>query len=570
MDKQDKKLSMLIVDDLEINRVILAQFFKQDFTVFEAENGKEAWKILEEQKVAIILLDMVMPVMDGMELLHELKRDERFSSIPVVVSTDRSGHDNAMRALELGALDYIMKPYNPIALNSRILNVMGRTENEWRKVEQKALENQIAAMRRLIERDALTGLYDRENFCRKASYLMRQDTDTRYAVIYFNISLFKVVNDLFGMETGNLVLRTAGAYLLRVVSEGGLAGHMAADHFAVCVPYDRVNMEALLAGLDDAVQSLSIRHRIQFYAGVYPVTNPSLPVPQMCDYAHMALNTVKGSYTTRYAFYDEGMWEVILEEQMLLREMDYALENGQFCIYVQPIRSLVEDRDTSAEALVRWIHPIHKMISPARFMPLFERNGFVTKLDRFVWEEACKLLAAERYQFGKALPLSVNVSRLDFYDEGLLDFFRGLISKYDIDPSLLKLEVTESAYTENPQQITETIQRFQKEGFRILMDDFGSGYSSLSMLRNVAVDILKIDMRFVQDIDSSRRGAVIMKNVVNMARDIAMDVVIEGVETKEQADFLREIGCDAVQGYYFAKPMPLLEYMQRLEKEAAS
>jgi EAL domain-containing protein (putative c-di-GMP-specific phosphodiesterase class I) len=225
---------------------------------------------------------------------------------------------------------------------------------------------------------------------------------------------------------------------------------------------------------------------------------------------------------------------------------------------------VVKKCDTSAEALVRWVHPKEGMISPARFIPLFERNGFIVRLDHYVWEEVCRLLAEERDKLGRVVPVSVNVSRLDFYDENLLEFFMGLMKKYDLEPWMIKLEVTESAYTDNPQQIMTMMRRFQDAGFKFLMDDFGSGYSSLSMLRNLPVDILKIDMKFVQEIVTSFRAAKIMEHMVQLAHDIHMEVVIEGVETKEQVEFLQEIGCDEIQGYYFSKPMSKDEYIERL------
>ncbi len=569
MENTTGKAAMLIVDDVEINRVILAQFFKNDYTIFEAGNGREALDFMMENKIDVILLDLVMPIMDGFEFLSHMKRDARFSSIPVIATTAQSEGENEVKAMEMGAADFISKPYSPTVVRMRVRNVMARMENEWRKVEQTAQNQQIVEMQRLIEQDALTGIYDRESFCRKASALLQRDAGTRYAIIYLDISYFKIINDLFGMETGNLILKTAGAYFQHVAEGNGLAGRMEADHFALCLPLDSLNMEALIQGLDGAVQSLAIRHNILFYAGVYPVSNVFLTVDQMCDRAHMAMNTVKGNYNKRYANYDEDMRALILEEQMILREMEYALEEGQFCIFIQPIYSLKDGRDISGEALVRWIHPLSNMIPPSRFVPLFERNGFIVRLDRFVWEEACKLLSSEKKKYGRVIPISVNVSRLNFYDADLLAFIQSLLKKYSLEPWMFKMEVTESAYTDNPQQILNAIHIFQEAGFQILMDDFGSGYSSLSMLRNAPVNVLKIDMRFVQDIETSHRAAVIMKNIVNMARDLNMGVVIEGVETKDQVDFLREIGCDAIQGFYFARPMPLDQYRERLIGEMA-
>ena len=253
---------------------------------------------------------------------------------------------------------------------------------------------------------------------------------------------------------------------------------------------------------------------------------------------------------------------------MLLREMEQALSSGQFCVYYQPIYSIKAGRAVSAEALVRWRHPTAGVIPPVRFVPLFERNGFVVRLDRFAWEEVCRMLA-ERIRAGlPVVPVSVNVSRLNFYDNDFCDTIVGLLQKYGLDPSLLRLEITESAYTDNPVQLLSVLKRLHDIGLTILMDDFGSGYSSLNMLKNVTVDILKIDMGFVQNLEDSERAPTILRRVVEMAHDLKMSVVVEGVETKAQIDFLSSIDCDKIQGYYFAKPMAREDFTALIEKEA--
>ncbi len=562
----EKKSVMLIVDDVEINRAILMQFFRNDYIIIEAANGKEASDVMEKQPVDIVLLDLVMPVMDGLELLSILKKREKFVDIPVIATTARNEGDSEVRAMEMGAADFITKPYNPTIVRCRVHNVMARLENEWRKLEQAAKDRQILEMRHYIELDSLTGIYNREAFYSKAAALLQSETEQEYAIVYLDISYFKVINDLFHVETGNLILKTAAAYFKTISANLGVCGRLEADHFALCLPVRTLQMDMLIQGLDDAVNSLSISHSILFYAGVYPVDNVFLPVDQMCDRAHMALNTVKGRYMTRYAHYDTNMRELILEEQMILREMEFALAEKQFQIYLQPVYSLKDKRTVSAEALVRWIHPLKGVISPARFIPIFERNGFIVKLDHFVWEEACKVLA-EQKKAGSVLPISVNVSRVNFYSGDFLDSVMALLQKYDLEPWMLKLEITETAYTENPRQLLSIMRSFQEKGFKVLMDDFGSGYSSLNMLKNVPVDILKVDMGFVQDVENSDRAALIMKSIVQMAEWIHMGVVIEGVETKPQLDFLEEIGCNDIQGYYFSKPLPVDMFKELITRE---
>ena len=568
MNENLQKPLMLIVDDVEINRVILAQFFKDDYEICEASNGEEALLFVEDHPVSVILLDLVMPIMDGFELMTRLKRDDRFRDIPVIVTTARNEDDNEVRAMELGAADFISKPYNPTVVRSRVKNVVSRLENEWRKLEQTAQSQAIFDMHRRIEMDSLTNLYDRENFCQKAASFMQRDATKKYVVVYLDVNFFKVVNDLFGVETGNLLLRSAAAFLQHVASGVGVAGRLEADHFALCLPADALNIDAIIQGLDGIVQSLNIPQNIRFYAGIYPVANVFLAVSQMCNRAHTALSAAKGLYSTRYAWYDDKMRDDEVEEHLILRDMAGALASGQFSINIQPIINIETSEDICGEVLVRWYHPLKEFIPPTRFIPIFEKNGFVAQIDRFVWEEACKLLAYEKETFDRVIPVSVNLSRLNFYDEKLVEYILGLIQKYKLEPWMLRLEITESAYTDNMHLLIDTVAHFQKEGFKILMDDFGSGYSSLNMLRNMPVDILKLDMRFLDNIQHDSRARAIVKNVVNLAKDIDMDVIIEGVETKEQLDFLTSIGCKNIQGFYFAHPMTKEDYLDRLSSKS--
>lgn len=568
MERQEKKAVMLIVDDGENQRNVLRQIFKDTFAIFEAVNGKAALRLLEKCGADVILLDTMMPVMDGFEFLGEIRRDERFADIPVVMMASREESGSEARAIEMGALDCLIRPLHPAVAIRRVKNVMARAENEWRKIEQAAQLRQMEEMRQRIERDPLTGLYGRESFCRRAAELFRQGDDTRYAVFCFDISFFKVLNDLFGMEMGNLVLRTVGAYLRHVASGLGLAGRLTADRFVLALPEAAMEIETLLCGLEDAVASLSIPHRIAFYAGVYQVTEPTLPVAQMCDYANIALASVKGSHHRQSAVYDASMEEKIREEQMIRREMDYALGNGQVSIFVQPVRSLVQGRDVSGEALVRWFHPVHQMIVPERFLALFERSGFIRRLDRFTCEEACKLLRRALDEFGRARPLSVNISRLDFYDEDLLGFFQGLMEKYRLASSLLWLELTENTYAANPRQVVAVVRRLRDAGFRVFVDGFGSGHtSSLNLLRNMPVDGVKIAASFMAGDESDGRGLTILRNLLTMARDLHMTATVKGVEREDEVARLRAADGDLVQGYYFAPPLSGDDYLQRLRAE---
>ena len=290
-------------------------------------------------------------------------------------------------------------------------------------------------------------------------------------------------------------------------------------------------------------------------------------IAELCDRALLAADRIKGQYNKFFAVYNDTLRDQLLREQVITDSMESALTEGQFTIYLQPKYSLNDDGLAGAEALVRWIHPEWGIISPGEFIPLFEKNGFITLLDQYVWEQVCVLLRDWREKGYATLPVSVNVSRADVYQSDLPDTLLGLVQKYGVDPGDLHLEITESAYTENPSQIISTVERLRRLGFIIEMDDFGSGYSSLNMLNQMKMDILKLDMKFIQTETAKPMEQGILRFVVGLARWMNLSVVAEGVETREQLERLREIGCDYVQGYFFARPMPCREYEDLLKTQ---
>ena len=546
---------MLIADDEE-GRTRLKTFFAEEYRLIETSGGDEFFRLMTENKLAIALIDLNVP--RGREFMLRLKSDDHFAEIPVLALVTTA--EDGARAMENGATEFIRRPYNEIVARQRVRNAVKNFENE-RSLAQARLEQQLLSTNDRVEKDFLTGLYTREAFYKHASELMKNNLDRKYFIIYFDISCFKAINDLFHIETGNLILKTSANYFLRKISpEVGLIGRMEADHFIVCIPQDAINIGRLIDGLDNAIQSLDISHNISFYAGVYPVNNVELPIDQMCDRANMALRKVKGNYMNRYAYYDDGMRELMLQDQMIVRDMESALRENQFTIFLQPVYNVKEDSIESAEALIRWFHPVNGMVSPGKFIPVFERNGFIVKTDRFVWESVCKFIKQHREDTGNVIPVSVNVSRLNFYNLDLLEFLLALLEKYDLESWMLKLEITESAYTDNPHQLMSIVRAFREEGFPVLMDDFGSGYSSLNMLKNLPVDVLKVDMAFVRELEESERAYMILKFIMMLARELGMDVIVEGVETKKQLDYLTSLGADKIQGYYFSRPLPVPDF----------
>ncbi len=543
------------------------RIFSGEYSIFSANNEQDCFNLLEQNDVQTMIVALNNPEMDGFHFLEIIAQDERYKKIPVLAIINQGDSEGGERAMKLGAAEFVTSPVNETTIRYRLGNIIARAENEKHIIEKAEKDKQIDAMNRYIEVDSLTGLYNRETFYKRAAALLKANSEVPYYIVYLDISAFKVINDLFHTETGNLILKTAANYFKNICNpQVAVSGRIEADHFVLCLPQDILNIDRLIKEIDNIMRSLRISQNILFFAGVYPVIDVNLPVDQMCDRARMALNKIKGNYITRYAYYDASMRERLLRDQMIVRDMEYALKDNQFTIFLQPIYRPETNSIVSAEALVRWFHPESGMISPGFFIPVFEGNGFIVKLDRFVWESVCKFLRARLNAGKKIVPVSVNVSRLNFYSFDLLIFLLNLIKKYDLEPWMLKLEVTESAYIDNPKQLISIINQFKESGFPVLMDDFGAGYSSFNMLKDIQIDVLKVDMAFVREIEHSERARTILQMIVALAQELKMGIVTEGVETKTQLDYITNMGFVDIQGYYFSKPLPVKEFNELMDK----
>ncbi len=538
----------------------IKRIFSSEYEIHAAHNEDEGFNLLNQIDANVMIVALNNSEMDGYQFLENIAQDQRYKKIPILAVIDHGDSEGGERAMKLGAREFVTSPLNETTTRYRLKNIIARAENEDHL-------QRIAEISRSMELDSLTGLYNRSAFYRHASEMIKSNHEVPYYIVYFDISAFKVINDLFHTETGNVILKTAGRYFRGIINDRvSVLGRIGADHFVICMPQDMLNIDRVIRELDRIMRGLNISQNILFFAGIYPVVDVNLSVDQMCDRASMALNKIKGNYITRYAYYDASMREKLLRDQMIVRDMEYALDDNQFTIYLQPIYRPDENKIVSAEALVRWFHPESGMISPGFFIPVFERNGFIVKLDRFVWESVCKFLRSRLNAGKKIVPVSVNVSRLNFYSFDLLIFLLNLIKKYELEPWMLKLEVTESAYMDNPKQIITVINQFKESGFPVLMDDFGAGYSSFNMLKDIQIDVLKVDMAFVREIERSERARTILQMIVALAQELKMGIVTEGVETKTQLDYIMSMGFVDIQGYYFSKPLPVKDFNELLDK----
>lgn len=547
------KKKILVVEDNELNRMMLVGILENEYEVLEAENGEEALAVLKQcgEEISLILLDIIMPVMDGYTFLSHLKADASLSSIPVIVTTQNDGESDEVAALAHGATDFVAKPYKPQVILHRIASIINLRET--------------AAMVNLLQYDRLTGLYSKEYFYQRVKDILIRNPGQKYDIICSDIENFKLVNDVFGITAGDQLLRNVADIYLKFTETKGVCGRLTADRF-VCLlehrwEYDDEMFIRANALINDSANSKNVVTKW----GIYHVEDPTISVEQMCDRALLAVNSIKGQYGKYFATYDDKLRSSLLREQAISDCMETALAEGQFEIYLQPKYRIMDNMLSGAEALVRWNHPEWGFQSPAQFIPVFEKSGFITNLDQFVWDQTCAALRDWDDRGYPAINVSVNVSRADIYNADLTNILMDILGKYNLKPERLHLEITESAYTEDPKQIIDTVGSLRKLGFVIEMDDFGSGYSSLNMLNQMSLDILKLDMKFIQSETSKSVNKGILHFIMDLARWMNLTVVAEGVETEEQLERLKDAGCDYAQGYYYAKPIPRAEFEELLK-----
>lgn len=401
--------------------------------------------------------------------------------------------------------------------------------------------------------DAATGLLGKEAFFDEAAAYLRHSGARDVSVVCFDVDHFKLFNDLHGLDCGDELLRYLGrALALRFSPDGAQPlARLAADTFALCATGIRPErVERILVDISSECPN-GIDAIVR--AGVYRIEDPASPVSIMCDRAVIALRTVKGSYFDRVALYDPGMREALVLEREVVAGIESALREDRIELFLQPKCNIRTGKIVGAEALARWRHPERGIVAPGEFIPLIERNGLVRSLDLRVWEKTAAWIRGLIDEGVQPVPVSVNVSRADIYLVDVAAELHALVERYGIEPSLIEVEITESAYSERPDRIVAAFDELAERGFTVLMDDFGSGYSSLNMLKDINVDVLKIDMRFLDRDD--RRSKDIMESVIRMARWLDLPVIAEGVETREQVNFLLDVGCSYAQGYYYARPM---------------
>ena len=435
------------------------------------------------------------------------------------------------------------------------LNLVDNTE------KHLALEQE----RYLATHDTLTGLYNKSHFAVKSAEILKSHPDEEWLLLSSNIKDFKLINDLFGMEKGNAVLKMEAGLLKERCHDGIVYGRIGGDKFAICMPKARFQEEYFT----DAIQTMgqvfnNDLYHLHIYIGVYEITDINEDISIMCDKANFAIKTLNENYARSIAYYNDTILNNTILEKQLVGDFDQALKEKQFCMYLQP-QMTSEGKMLGAEALVRWQHPKRGLIFPGDFIEVFEKTGLIYRLDRFIWELAVQKLARWQQEGHSDLYISVNISTKDFYYMNVYETITALVEKYRIIPSTLKLEITETAIMTGTAGELDMIEQFREYGFQVEIDDFGSGYSSFNTLKDMDVDVLKIDMGFLRTSkpENLEKSMSILNMIISLSKTLGLSVVTEGVETKEQVVKLSQMGCGIYQGYYFSKPIPVEEFEKR-------
>lgn len=435
------------------------------------------------------------------------------------------------------------------------LNLIDNTE------KHLALEQE----RYLATHDTLTGLYNKSHFAVKSAEILKSHPDEEWLLLSSNIKDFKLINDLFGMEKGNAVLKMEAGLLKERCHDGIVYGRIGGDKFAICMPKARFQEEYFT----DAIQTMgqvfnNDLYHLHIYIGVYEITDINEDISIMCDKANLAIKTLNENYARSIAYYNDTILNNTILEKQLVGDFDQALKEKQFCMYLQP-QMTSEGKMLGAEALVRWQHPKRGLIFPGDFIEVFEKTGLIYRLDRFIWELAVQKLARWQQEGHSDLYISVNISTKDFYYMNVYETITALVEKYRIIPSTLKLEITETAIMTGTAGELDMIEQFREYGFQVEIDDFGSGYSSFNTLKDMDVDVLKIDMGFLRTSkpENLEKSMSILNMIISLSKTLGLSVVTEGVETKEQVVKLSQMGCGIYQGYYFSKPIPVEEFEKR-------
>ena len=545
------KRTILVVEDEIINQEILKEILGSQYDIITATNGLEAIHELTTsiRPISLIMLDLNMPTMDGIEFLNKIK-EYNIKSIPIIVITSEA--DMELSSLELGATDFIKKPYDmPEIIKARVNKAI-------ELFEDKLIISQA-------ERDELTQVYNKNFFKEYVKKLDEYNPNIDMDLNVLDIENFHIISEIYGKEKSDEIIKYIADELKRYVKEfDGIVGRLEEDYFIMYHKHIE-NYANLIKEFYALLEEKYGITGVNFKLGIYEIKDKDIETDIRINRAKLVCDHISNASQNHYLVYNDSDQKDSLLHEQLVYDFPTSLKNREFSIYYQPKYNVEKDKYyiSSSEALVRWNHSKYGMISPGIFIGLLEERGLIRELDKYVWEEAIKDLATWKKEGIKIVPVSLNVSRIDLLDDGIVSIFADLVKKYDVDSKYIYLEITESACNNNMNQLINTIEKLRDLGFKIEIDDFGAGYSSLNVLTTIPFDVLKLDMLFVRGMANNKTLKMI-EIVAEIAKYLDVILVAEGVETLDQLNQLREYGYQVIQGYYFSKPLKKEEFYNLL------
>lgn len=556
----EKEPLILVVDDFKATQFMVKKIlYKYKYQVIEANNGQEALELFLENSPDVVLMDIEMPVMDGLTACKKLKRLPRGQTTPVLIFTGMEDNTAVQRAFEAGSDDFITKPVNWEELVHRIQRLLHKREMHETIQYQSYYDNLTGLPNRILFKDRLS-----------MALTSAEKEERMLAVIQVNVKGFKYINEAFGYEKGDLLLQGVSKRLKACIFENVTLSRLGGDHFALFLPEIRKGEEVVRL-VDSIVESFQIPWIIegqeiklnsQIGIALYPENGEDNEMLLMS--AEKAM--LKAEEPHIYRFYNKKMNSKALERLSLENSLYQALEQGEFILFYQPLVISSSGKIAGVEALLRWKSPKMGLVSPIHFIPLLEETGLILSVGEWVVKEACRQsLLWEKKGIGP-LYMGVNLSPLQFLQQDLIGQIERILEETGLEPSRLKLEITESMAMQDIDYTINTLKSLKSMGVRIAIDDFGTGYSSLAHIKQLPFDELKIDGSFIRDLCSDPKDRVIVESILSLGQGLKIRHVAEGVETLAQASFLKKKKCEELQGFLFCKPLHPNELEGLLEK----
>ena len=534
-----EKRNILVVEDNDILREILVTILNPYYNTIEAANGRIALNLLNERKdISLIMLDIQMPIMNGYEFLEIVSKDDNLRKVPIIVTTSSDSIEDEIKCLESGASDFVPKPYNEEVVLKRVQSIIRLRETSF--------------MLDKVTYDELTGLYSKTIFYQKVKEHLDLNTEKNYNICCFDIESFTLINDQYGVEKADALLKYMAKNISMVANEETICGRLDNEVIAcLCPHHEKETYDRFVDFFSNIMKYAPLKYVVVRVGAYLNMTNMISPITA-CDNAKLAINQVKHTYGNALAIYDDSLRQNMVYEQKLIDSMEKALEEKEFEVYFQEKRELDSESLKGAEAFIRWKSPEMGFLHPGVFIPLFEKNGFIKVLDRYVLEETCKTIKEWINKGKDVVPVSINISRASTETPDLVNHINEIVGKYELSHELIHIEITEYAYVEDPKYILKFVEQLKKNKYKIELDDFGAGYSSLTALSEINPDVLKLDMSITQNLEQKNRKMVVSK-ILEMAKALNMKVVAEGVETTKQAQTLKELGATYGQGYLYSR-----------------